>query len=46
MGKDEPSVTECEYCGKMCSDDELYQGISWCCACKNCGEVQKDFFVE
>ena len=29
---------ECEYCGKLCSDDELYDGISWSYCCIECGE--------
>ena len=38
--------TTCEYCGKVCNDDELYSGISWCYSCKECGEIQKHYFVE
>jgi len=36
----------CEYCGKTFTESEMYDGISWLPACKKCGEIQEDNFVE
>jgi len=43
---DDNELTECEYCGKMFTEDEAYKGISWMYACAECGEEQKNNYIE
>ena len=36
---------ECSWCGKMCAEEELHEGISWDYLCKKCGkELEENDF--